>query len=354
MQAGLEPVFALDNYIHAAKTFEKNFSGTKIFETLNFQKEAPQITFVLNTIENVAPAALKPIIDRCRGYPLLFAGCAPCQPFTHQQTIRPHEDNRKALLDYFGLFIEFFQPEFVFVENVPGIQKVSVTDGGPLNNFLKTLKDNKYSYQYDVIKAQDYGVPQKRKRLILIASRLGGIRFPSKTHGPGTANPAYSKPREWMYGFTALEAGEADPSDPNHRAANLSELNLKRLKATPIDGDRSAWPKELQLACHTNGYKGHTDVYGRLRWDELSNCLTTKCVSLSNGRFGHPEQNRAITPREAACLQTFPRDFIFEGGAFIAGRQIGNAVPVLLAKKFGKNFNNHLKKHLKDKSNGQI
>jgi DNA (cytosine-5)-methyltransferase 1 len=354
MQAGLEPVFALDNYIHAAKSFEKNFSGTKILETLCFEKEIPKIAFLLDSIENVKPEALQPIVNSYAGHPLLFAGCAPCQPFSQQKTVRPKQDDRKSLLDYFRVFIEHFEPEFVFVENVPGIQKVSVTDGGPFDNFIATLEEKKYSYEYDVIKAQDYGVPQKRKRLILIASRLGSISFPQKTHGPGTAHPKYATPKEWMSGFNRLNAGESDPSDPNHQAGNLSKLNLQRLRATPVGGDRFSWPKELQLACHTNGYKGHTDVYGRVKWDELSNCLTTKCTSISNGRFGHPEQDRAITPREAARLQTFPKSFIFEGGVSVAGRQIGNAVPVLLTKKFGLRFKSHLNKYLKGKSNGKI
>jgi DNA (cytosine-5)-methyltransferase 1 len=353
-QAGLDPVFALDNYTYAAKSFENNFSGTKIFNTTNFGKKIPKTTFLLESIENVLPKALKPIIDKCSGSPLLFAGCAPCQPFSRQKTIRPKQDDRKALLDYFRIFVEYFQPEFVFVENVPGIQKVSVNDGGPFDNFIQTLEEKKYFYKYAVVQAQNYGVPQKRKRLILIASRLGNIDFPPETHGPGTSNPNYSTPREWMDGFTPLKAGEVDQLDSNHRAANLSALNLRRLKATPVDGDRLTWSKDLRLACHTNGYKGHTDVYGRIKWDELANCLTTKCTSLSNGRFGHPEEDRAITPREAACLQTFPRDFKFDGGVTIASRQIGNAVPVLLTKKFGEQFNNHLKEFIKGKLNGEI
>ena len=351
-QAKLQPVFALDNNEHASKTFMKNFSGTKIFKTLQLENEIPKTTFLHASIEDVPLEALQPIIDKCSGHPLLFAGCAPCQPFSQQKTQRPELDPRKALLERFRLFVEYYLPEYVFVENVPGIQKVSIDDGGPFDNFVETLKTNNYSIEYHIVEAQKYGVPQKRKRLILIASRLGDIGFPEKTHGPGTPNPEYSTPKEWMDGFLPVKAGECDPSDPNHRASKLSEINLKRLMATPVDGDRLDWPKKLQLACHTNGYKGHTDVYGRIKWNKPSNCLTTKCTSISNGRFGHPEQNRAITPREAACLQTFPRDFIFEGGVSIAGRQIGNAVPVLLAKRFGEHFTAHTKKYIKGKKHG--
>jgi DNA (cytosine-5)-methyltransferase 1 len=188
--------------------------------------------------------------------------------------------------------------------------------------------------------------------LVLIASLLDTIKFPPETHGPGNSKQKYSTPREWIDNLPPIEAGETHQEISNHQAMNLSELNLRRIQATPIGGDRRDWPQELELECHTNGYTGHTDVYGRIKWDELSSCLTTKCTSLSNGRFGHPEQNRAISAREAACLQTFPRDFVFEGGISLVARQIGNAVPVLLAQQFGENFNKHLKDYLEGKVNG--
>jgi DNA (cytosine-5)-methyltransferase 1 len=151
-----------------------------------------------------------------------------------------------------------------------------------------------------------------------------------------------------------LNAGEIDAHDPMHRSASLSETNLKRILATPIDGSRLDWPKNLWLRCHSDGYDGHTDVYGRMKWDEPTTALTTKCQSLSNGRFGHPEQHRAISIREAACLQTFPRSYLFEGGIQSMARQIGNAVPVLLAQHFGENFNRLLNKYMEENPNGKI
>ena len=348
--AGLEPVFAIDNNESAAKTFARNFSNTIIHQCPTFNHPLPRTTFLLNNIEDFPLEALEPIILNNLGHPLLFTGCAPCQPFSQQKTIHPEKDTRKGLLDYFRKFVEYYQPDYVFIENVPGLQKVSMEDGGPFDQFVKTLDRLEYSKDFGIIFAQDYGVPQKRKRFVLIASKLGPITLPPITHGPNTNNPEYSKVIQWMDGFPKLRAGEVDPKDPNHQAGHLSELNLKRLQATPIGGDRLSWPPELQLACHTNGYKGHTDVYGRIKWNDLANCLTTKCVNITNGRFAHPEQNRAISPREAACLQTFPRDFIFEGGITVVGRQIGNAVPVLLAQRFGENFNKHLLEYSKGES----
>jgi DNA (cytosine-5)-methyltransferase 1 len=121
----------------------------------------------------------------------------------------------------------------------------------------------------------------------------------------------------------------------------LSDENLQRIRVTPEGGGRESWPERLLLPCHKNDYEGHTDVYGRMRRNALASALTTRCISLSNGRFGHPVQDRAISVREAACLQTFPRSFIFEGSLNGMARQIGNAVPVVLAKRFGRMFKAH-------------
>ena len=129
---------------------------------------------------------------------------------------------------------------------------------------------------------------------------------------------------------------------PNHRAANLSTRNLERVKTTPEGGSHRDWPEHLKLECH-KGFSGYTDVYDRMFWDAPASGLTPRCTSYSNGRFGHPEQDRAISIREAACLQTFPNDFVFAGCMASMARQIGNAVPVRLAKLIGQRFIEHLK-----------
>jgi DNA (cytosine-5)-methyltransferase 1 len=128
--------------------------------------------------------------------------------------------------------------------------------------------------------------------------------------------------------------------DPDHRAAGLSVTNLKRIAATPEGGGRDAWPRSLWLDSHKK-FDGHTDVYGRLAWDRPASGLTTRCIRYSNGRFGHPDQNRAISIREAACLQTFPRKYRFAGSHESRARQVGNAVPPLMAKAIGKAFLAH-------------
>ncbi len=349
--AGMETVFAIDNDRNAANTFIQNFPGTQLVYDINLPIPLPPTSFLLQNISEVSTDILQPLVDELEGYPLLFSGCAPCQPFSNQKTQLPVDDPRKTLLSQFRRFVERYKPEFIFVENVPGMQKVQGKEG-PFDDFVTTLHKLKYKVSFDIVSAQHYGTPQKRRRLVLIASRLGQIEFPPKTYGPGTLNPEYSTPRQWMDDFPPIEAGETHDTVQNHQAMNLSELNRRRIEATPIGGDRRDWPDDLVLKCHSNGYTGHTDVYGRIKWDELSSCLTTKCTSLSNGRFGHPEQNRAISAREAACLQTFPRDFVFEGGISLVAKQIGNAVPVLLAQRFGENFNNHLKDYHEGKLNG--
>jgi DNA (cytosine-5)-methyltransferase 1 len=138
-----------------------------------------------------------------------------------------------------------------------------------------------------------------------------------------------------------IQAGEVHPDVPNHRASALTPLNLQRLQATPPGGTRADWPEELTLKCHQN-HRGHSDVYGRMRADSQAPVLTTKCTSISNGRFGHPYQDRPISVREAACLQTFPQDFVFEGSIKSSTRQVGNAVPVLLAQRMGMAFRSHV------------
>jgi DNA (cytosine-5)-methyltransferase 1 len=351
--AGLETVFAVDSDQQAAQTLSKNFGHINIRLDYQYNEDIPLKAgdYPVCKIQDLPTQALQPIIDVCTGHALLFSGCAPCQPFSRQKTILPDDDDRVVLLDEFLRFVKYYLPEYIFVENVPGMQNV-VGKNGPFDRFIKFLDENKYFYNYDVVASKKYGVPQTRRRLILIASKLIDIEFPEETHGPGTKNLKYSNSRDWIDDLPELRAGEIDKHDSVHRAASLSKTNLQRIIATPIGGDRRDWPEHLWLNCHMNGYEGHTDVYGRMKWDEPATALTTKCHSLSNGRFGHPEQHRAISIREAACLQTFDRDYKFVGGLISMARQIGNAVPVLLAKHFGENFSQNLKTYLEKQQNG--
>jgi DNA (cytosine-5)-methyltransferase 1 len=332
--AEMEIIWAIDSDKHASATFQRNFAD---------------VYFEKDKIEHLDLASLQPFIDGCGNEPILFSGCAPCQPYSQQNKQNDPEDHRRTLLEQFSRFVEHYLPEYVFVENVPGIQRADPEEDSPFGHFLSMLQNNGYHETHEIIASQDFGVPQKRRRLVLIASRLGPIGFPQRTHGRGTDNPEYSSVRDWIYVYnnSPIAAGEAHPDIPNHQAASISGLNLERLRHTPMGGDRRDWPEELLLDCHA-GHKGHTDVYGRLSWDTLASCLTTKCTSISNGRFGHPEQDRAISGREAASLQTFPNDFVFAGGTNAVARQIGNAVPVLLAQRFGENFMRHYRAYLEE------
>lgn len=320
-EAGLDIVMGLDVDRDAAQSFQRNF---------------PKAKFLCKDIRKVREDDIAAEIRACGNSPLLFCGCAPCQPFSKQNGDKKEDDERRDLLDEFGRFVRHFKPAFVFCENVPGIQSVSDSEG-PFGRLLALLTQLGYRFDYDVIDSQDYGVPQRRRRLVLIASRVGEIKLPNPTHGPGTKHP-HSTVGEWIGGLRELEQGEADPDDPAHHASRLSPLNLRRIQAIPPGGTRHDWPDELLLDCHRTSHKGHGDVYGRLRENQPASAMTTRCISLSNGRFGHPTQHRAITVREAACLQTFPRHFVFSGTKTSMACQVGNAVPVLLARRFGQEF----------------
>jgi len=319
--AGMDVVFGLDSDPDAGASFRANF---------------PDASFCQTDIAEVGLGRVDPLVDACHGHPLLFSGCAPCQPFTRQRTAQRPQDNRRALLCEFLRFVVRYLPEFVFVENVPGLQKVS-SAMGPFRDLLKTLTEHGYDHCHRIVASQEYGVPQMRRRLVLVASRVGPVTFPPETHGAGRPHPAFATVRAAIGGLPPLAAGQSHPRVPNHVAMDLSPLNLARIRATPEGGGRQSWPPNLRLECH-NGHSGHTDVYGRMRWGAPATGLTTRCISLSNGRFGHPEQDRAISVREAACLQTFPMDFVLRGSPTSAARQIGNAVPVHLARRFGEHL----------------
>ena len=314
-QAGLDIVLGLDFDKDAAQTYRSNF---------------PSAEFIEGDIRALQADALKPWI-KDRVEPILFCGCAPCQPFSKQNRQRVKSDPRKNLLSEFGRFVEHWLPDYVFVENVPGMQRVK-GDSGPFAKFKTLLKKLGYRFDVKVLPALWFGVPQTRERLVLLASRTTEIALPVATHGP--ERKPYATVKEWIGDLKPLSAGQTDSVDPSHRAAELSPLNLARIASTPEGGGRENWPENLVLNCH-KAHSGHTDVYGRLSWNKPAAGLTTRCISYSNGRFGHPEQDRAISVREAACLQTFPENFVFLGNLNSKARQIGNAVPPLMARRVG-------------------
>ena len=326
--AGMDVVFALDSDSDAKQTFELNF---------------PAATFEPADIRDTSEDVAYELVAKQRPNPILFCGCAPCQPFTKHNTVRPErdEDDRVPLLLDFLRFIQRCEPDIVFVENVPGIQNLR-RDSEPLSGFLRGLEEAGYPEPAcDSVPLMRYGVPQGRRRFLLLASRHGSAGLPPHTHGPETVNPDYDTVCDWIGDLPKIAAGETHPTIPNHQAARLSALNLKRIRATLEGGGNRDWPDELRLKCHEDA-TGYSDVYGRMSWDRPASGLTTRCISYSNGRFGHPEQDRAISVREAACLQTFPMDFQFAGNLSSMARQIGNAVPVRLAKAVGHHVTEHL------------
>ncbi|HEX7681794.1 MAG TPA: DNA cytosine methyltransferase [Thermoanaerobaculia bacterium] len=321
--AGMDILAGIDIDREASDTFKRNF---------------PEATVIREDITKLKTQLLRPVI-RGRG-PLLFSACAPCQPFSKQRRGRSVDDTRVPLLLEFVRFVKYYRPAYVFIENVPGLQTLSV-DMGPFPEFTRRMTALGYHLDARIIESCDYGVPQRRRRLVIVGCRGMAVPFPRPTHGPGTRRPKYSTVWDWIGDLPPIAAGESHPRIKNHRASQLSPLNLERVRATPEGGGREHWPRRLLLRCHHNDYDGHTDVYGRMRRHAPASGLTTRCISLSNGRFGHPTQDRALSVREAACLQTFQRSFNFCGSLNSMARQIGNAVPVVLARQFGRMFVRH-------------
>ena len=325
--SGMEIAFGLDNDPDAHRTFALNF---------------PEAEFIEDDIEKVPASAIDSVVAAWVDHPLLFNACAPCQPFSRQRRgITSTGDERLELIIHLLRFVRRHRPEMVFVENVPGLSEGSV-GARIFQRLLHTLRALGYSTNHHVVRSQDFGVPQRRARLVLLASLCGAVPFPKPTHGTDRPNTGHPTVAEWIGSLPAISAGETHPTIPNHRAAKLSPLNLQRIRATPPGKGWRDLPPELKPKSRQAGFSGYTDVYGRLRWDTPAPALTTRCISYSNGRFGHPEQDRAISVREAACLQTLPADFVLTGNLTSQARQVGNAVPALLAQRFGECITEHL------------
>jgi DNA (cytosine-5)-methyltransferase 1 len=273
----------------------------------------------------------------------LLAGCAPCQPFSKLTNAKPRHDAWN-LLDNFARFVSRIQPELVTMENVPEL----VNRGRDVfEKFVSTLERAKYVVTWKVVQCSEYGAPQSRKRVVLLASKIGPIAIPKGRR----IDPAKWKTvRETIAGLPPVAAGGEDPNDPLHVAAKLSPTNLERIRATRRDGgSRESWPDELVLECHRrkSGAR-YPSIYGRMWWDKPAPTMTTLCTGIGNGRFGHPEQDRAITLREAALLQTFPPAYDFWPRGITVNRSavarlIGNAVPPILGEVLGKALLEHVR-----------
>jgi DNA (cytosine-5)-methyltransferase 1 len=271
----------------------------------------------------------------------LLAGCAPCQPFsTYSRKGRnKNYEEQWPLVKKFGSLIHEIQPELVTMENVP-----QLADHDVFSEFLTCLDG--YSIWWDVVECERFGVPQTRKRLVLLASKLGceGLELRSTHRNPVSVKATIGK-------LGRLKAGEMSSLDPLHVSSRLSPINLRRIKASKPGGTWRDWPKELQAECHLRSTGAtYPSVYGRMEWSKAAPTMTTQCFGYGNGRFGHPEQNRAISLREAAMLQTFPKKYKFvrtkkEIVFSRLGRLIGNAVPVRLGEVIGRTLVEHVGKY---------
>lgn len=322
-QAGIDVLGGIDSDALCRKTYEKN----------------NRARFLQCDIEQLDYDDLKKEFSiKSEEDDLVFIGCSPCQYYTNLNTDKTKSDRGKMLLSVFGNFVEYFVPGYLFIENVPGIEK---REESPLIDFKNKIKKLGYRYEDGVINMKHYGVPQNRRRYVLLASRVDkSVSLPEKEVSPlRTVRDAIGNDKN----FPRLAAGETSTHDRLHTAAALSKVNLKRIRRTSHNGgDRRDWADnpELQVACYRN-HAGHYDVYGRMRWKEVAPTITTRFNSYSNGRYGHPEQDRAISLREGAVLQTFPLDYHFYAdNKCVVARMIGNAVPPEFARRVGERLLN--------------
>lgn len=267
---------------------------------------------------------------------LVLIGCAPCQPFT---TITDTSETRKEerqLLDIFADKVIELDPDYIFVENVSGLQIKKNGNNQVLNNFINKLEEHGLNLKPKVQNAVHFGVPQTRKRLIIFGRKNSSINHPQGSFKKG--NKQYLTVEKAIGDLPPIKAGETHPELKQHQSSNLQTKSLKRLEYQTKPGDgMEKWPEYLMLPSRKEReYSGHNDVYARLWWNKPSGTLTTKFHSISNGRFGHPEQNRALSILEGLILQSFPKNYqLFEEAITIRAKQVGNAVPVKLAEAYG-------------------
>ena len=267
----------------------------------------------------------------------VLAACSPCQPFSGYVVGRYGNDQRWKLLNEVDRIVASTLPEIVTVENVSRLSLRPMWSA-----FIARLRDLGYSTAHAVVDCATYGVPQSRKRLIMLASRLGPIGIP---------NPSEAAPptvREAIGHLPSICAGVANDDDRLQSARALTPTNIARIRASRPGGTWKEWDPKMRARCHrAKSGKTYPSVYGRMEWDKPSPTITTQFYGFGNGRFGHPEQDRALTLREGALLQTFPPEFEFAPATDRTnfrqiGRLIGNAVPVNLGVHIGREIARHV------------
>lgn len=318
-------------------------SGIKVLAGIDFDDSARksyeynnEAIFIKQNIKELKGKDILSLLKGYENYYFLLCGCAPCQAFSTRNAKQKTVDERRSLLLEFERLIKETNPDFVFMENVPGIKK---REPHVFKSFVDTLEKKEYSFSSDIVNTKYFEVPQERKRFVLFASKHNNIELPKYI----IRDDNFLTVRHTIEALPTILAGEEHEDIYNHKSINLIDLNIIRLKQTPHNGgSRSDWKdKGLITPCH-RGIKGFGNSYGRLAWDLPAPTITTRFYTYSSGRHGHPEQNRAMSFKEGALLQTFPNNYLFFGTNSEIGRQIGNAVPPRMAYHFGKHFLEHL------------
>jgi DNA (cytosine-5)-methyltransferase 1 len=314
-------------------------AGVDVDRTCRFAFEANNsgARFVEADVEGLKSPHLDALYPH-RGLRVLI-GCAPCQPFS-RYTNRSTPDDKWRLLRSFAKLATALRPDVISMENVPQLERHGVFD-----EFVSALEKAEYCVTHYLAPGPEYGIPQRRTRLVLFASQHGPVTLMEPTHS------AQRQPtlRQAIAHLPAIEAGEICRTDALHRTRGLTELNLRRIRATREGGSWMDWYDSLRLECHKRpGGSTYRSVYGRLRWDEPGSVITTQFVGIGNGRFGHPEQDRALSLREAALIQTFPMNYRLidptskKVSLQTIARHIGNAVPVRLGRIIARSIRRHL------------
>ena len=318
--AGFRTVAAVELEPHAAATFKANHPDVHVFR---------------QDIREVSGAEL---LKLASGHVDVLAACPPCQGFSSLTSKWQRNDPRNDLVSEVGRLARELLPEAIMMENVPGLAQ----KGKPLLEALvQELQQLGYVTNHDVLQVANYGVPQRRRRLVLLAGLGFHIEMPEPTHNRTGAKglPRWRTLRDAIHGLEPpLTFQEAqDRGGPQlfawHVVRTLSPQNQLRLNAANPGRTWSDFPEELRVECHRGNYNGFSNVYGRMEWDQPSVTITAGCTTLSKGRFGHPDQDRTISLREAATLQTFPSDYVFETPFFERACEIvGNALPCSFAE----------------------
>lgn len=321
-EAGIEVVAGLDNDKTCRYAYEANTNAK----------------FIEADISEYDFQGIKKLFSK--GSTKVLVGCAPCQTFSSNtfkvDKKKKENDKRWTLINYFVEAVKVVKPEVISMENVRGIIKTQV-----FKDFVKDLENLGYSINYDVLYLPEYGVPQNRSRMVLVGSTVGNISVPKQTHKKG----GYITVGDVIRDLPQIAAGEISLTDPLHRSKKLSELNLKRIKQSKPKGTWRDWDPKLLPNCYrkTSGAT-FTSVYGRMGWEDVAPTITTQFFNYGSGRFGHPEQDRALSIREGSIIQTFPEhyDFGIDMPISVVGRHIGNAVPPRLGEVLGNSIKGHL------------